>query len=98
MVIDGWPQQIGLVLLMIIAKLGVWLSPSGVWKMDRSEIEKNIGKYIHTPAGSQLLAGYQVNVLMEKGELKVYPDSIVLLCWSNDGGMYHHDAVDCIGG
>ena len=63
--------------------------------MDRSEIEKSIGKYINTPLGSQLLSGYQVSVLMEKVGLKVYPNSIVLHCWSRDGGMYHHDAIDC---
>lgn len=63
--------------------------------MTAKEIESNIGNYINTPAGKQLLAGYQVSVLREKGGLKVYPHSIVLLCWSLDGGMYHHAAVDC---
>lgn len=63
--------------------------------MDRLEIEKAIGKYIITPVGRQLLAGYQVSVLRVNNELKVYPDSIVLHCWSEDGGLYHHDTVDC---
>ena len=63
--------------------------------MGREEVELNIGNYINTPVGLQLLAGYQVSVLKEKGKLKVYPNSISLLCWSEDGGLYHHDAVDC---
>ena len=63
--------------------------------MDKSEIEKTIGKYIYTPVGRQLLAGYQLSVLRQGNKLIVYPDSIVLHCWSLDGGMYHHDAVDC---
>ena len=65
--------------------------------MDKAEIEKMIGKYINTPVGRQLLVGYQVSVLREKDRLVVYSNSIVLHCWSLDGGLYHHDAVDCCG-
>lgn len=63
--------------------------------MDRDEIEKAIGKYIITPVGRQLLAGYQVSVIRQESQLKVYPNSIILHCWSEDGGLYHHDMVDC---
>ena len=63
--------------------------------MNRKETEQNVGHYINTPAGLQLLAGYQLNVLKQDDKLIVYHDSLVLICWSRDGGVYHHDAIDC---
>lgn len=63
--------------------------------MDKEEVGKSMGKYIITPRGRQLLAGYQVMVIRQNGALLVYPNSVVLLCWSPDGGLYHHDMIDC---
>ena len=63
--------------------------------MDKSEIEKTIGKYIDTPVGRQLLAGYQIGILLQGKKLVPYPKSVVLICWSDIGGVFHHDVVDC---
>ena len=60
-----------------------------------TEIIKNLGKIIITPKGQQLLAGLQIGVLREPNGLKTYPNSIVLICWSTDGGKYYHAAIDC---
>lgn len=63
--------------------------------MARNEIENEIGKYVMTPAGLQLLAGYQIEVLMQNSKLIAYPSSVVLICWDASGGLFHHDMVDC---
>lgn len=63
--------------------------------MTIKEIIKNIGKTIITPKGNQLLAGFQIGVLNANGKLIPYPNSIFLICWSIEGGLFHHCAIDC---
>jgi len=63
--------------------------------MEIDEIINNLGKKISTPKGNQLLAGFQIGVLMENNKLKAYPQSISLICWSDNGGKYMHGAIDC---
>jgi hypothetical protein len=63
--------------------------------MELNEIIKYLGEKIETPKGTQLLAGLQIGVLTKGTQLKPYPCTISLICWSEDGGQYHHSAVDC---
>ena len=55
--------------------------------MDFKEIVKNLGRKIITPTGVKLLAGMQLSVLDVSGKQTVFPDSILLTCWSSDGGQ-----------
>lgn len=67
----------------------------GLTFMDFKEIVKNLGRKIITPTGVKLLAGMQLSVLDVSGKQTVFPDSILLTCWSSDGGQYQYANIDC---
>ena len=63
--------------------------------MDFEEVVRSLGKGITTPTGVKLLAGMQLSVWDIEGKQTIFPDLILLTCWSSDGGRYEYNSVDC---